>query len=182
MVPPNNDDLEEDDDEQEEEEGEQQQQQKARPAQKQQQWRAPAGGAAARPAASRKGEGRAGSHDAPAPVAAAAAAAARAVLPLALGPQLVVVALGRVEWLNDAFHNEKTIFPVGYTAQRTMATPASASRVVRHTLEVVVAPDGISPLFRWVMACVVCWRGGVGAGQGRCAAVSVTASYMVLVL
>ncbi len=52
-------------------------------------------------------------------------------LPLPLGPQLTLVSLGRIEWLNGAFHNENTIFPVGFTAVRTVATPASSGKQVR---------------------------------------------------
>lgn len=35
----------------------------------------------------------------------------------AVGPR-AVVALGEVEWLHPAFHNEKAIFPPGYCAER----------------------------------------------------------------
>jgi hypothetical protein len=61
-----------------------------------------------------------------------------------------VLSLGRIEWLNRAFHTEKYIWPVGYAARRMARTPAGGGGEVWHTMEVVEA-DG-HPLFRCAAA------------------------------
>ncbi|KAL4440395.1 hypothetical protein ABPG75_003396 [Micractinium tetrahymenae] len=68
-------------------------------------------------------------------------------LPMEVNKQLEVLALGEVEWLHPAFHNEKCIFPVGYRACRKANTPASGGEAL-HVLEVLRASDGSGPLFR----------------------------------
>jgi len=68
-------------------------------------------------------------------------------LPLSLGGGLKVLRLGRVEWLNRAFHSEKYIWPVSYAARRKARTPAAGGRdEVWHTMEVLEV--GGLPLFR----------------------------------
>jgi hypothetical protein len=70
-------------------------------------------------------------------------------LPLQLAPNLVLQCLGRVEFLHPAFHNDKFIYPVGFAVRRRARTPCSDGRVIWHTAEVLQAPDGSGPLFRW---------------------------------
>ncbi|GLI69245.1 hypothetical protein VaNZ11_013821 [Volvox africanus] len=69
-------------------------------------------------------------------------------LPLVLGRKLRVLQLGKVVWLSRWFHDEKYIYPVGYTASRLMASGASGGREVQHLMEVVASEDGVRPLFR----------------------------------
>lgn len=59
-----------------------------------------------------------------------------------------VLSLGRIEWLHPGFHAERYLWPVGYCACRTIATPRSAMQPAAHTCEVTEAPDGSGPLFR----------------------------------
>ncbi|GIL92473.1 hypothetical protein Vretifemale_19939 [Volvox reticuliferus] len=70
------------------------------------------------------------------------------VLPLVLGPKLQVLQLGEVVWLSRWFHDEKYIYPVGYTALRLMASGASDGQEVQHLMEVVASDDGVRPVFR----------------------------------
>ncbi|GLC39703.1 hypothetical protein PLESTM_000930800 [Pleodorina starrii] len=79
---------------------------------------------------------------------AAAAGGRSAALPLVLGPKMRVLALGEVVWLSRWFHDEKYIYPVGYTAARMMASGASGGREVRHLMEVVASEDSVRPVFR----------------------------------
>lgn len=60
-----------------------------------------------------------------------------------------VLALGRIEHIHPAFHDEKHLWPVGFVAERVAATPASDRKPVPHRCEVLAAPDGSGPLFRW---------------------------------
>lgn len=84
--------------------------------------------------------------------------------PLQLGPHLVVESLGRVEFLHPGFHSDRHIWPVGYAARRLARTPASGMAEVWHGVEVVEAPDGSGPLFRWV--CRRWRKRGRGARRG----------------
>jgi hypothetical protein len=70
-------------------------------------------------------------------------------LPLQLAPSLLLVSLGRVEYVHPRFHNDKFIFPVGFTIRRRVRLPCSSEREVWHTAEVLANPDGSGPLFRW---------------------------------
>jgi hypothetical protein len=83
-------------------------------------------------------------------------------LPLQLAPNLVLLSLGRIEFLHPAFHNDKSIFPVGFAVRRRASTALSGGRVIWHTAEVVEAPDGSGPLFRCGGWREVCGRGGRG--------------------
>lgn len=56
--------------------------------------------------------------------------------------------LGRINFINPAFHNEKNFWPVGYAAERTAATPASGRKPVKHLCEVLEHPTDGGPLFR----------------------------------
>ncbi|GIL51716.1 hypothetical protein Vafri_7651 [Volvox africanus] len=69
-------------------------------------------------------------------------------LPLVLGRKLRVLQLGKVVWLSRWFHDEKYIYPVGYTASRLMASGASGGREAQHLMEVVESDDGARPVFR----------------------------------
>ncbi|EFJ42811.1 histone H3 methyltransferase/Trithorax [Volvox carteri f. nagariensis] len=90
------------------------------------------------------GEGRASQHEA----AGTTAAAQDITLPLKLGSKLRVLRLGEVVWLSRWFHDEKYIYPLGYTADRLMVSGASGGREVRHVMEVVASADGVRPVFR----------------------------------
>lgn len=70
----------------------------------------------------------------------------RRCLPFAR-PHPQVLSLGRVEWLNRAFHTERFIWPIGYRARRKARTPAGGADEVWHTVEVL--EDRGQPLFRW---------------------------------
>lgn len=61
-----------------------------------------------------------------------------------------VLSLGEVDFLHPAFHDEKTIFPVGYRAVRVTASQASDMDVVPHLCEILAAEDGSGPVFRYV--------------------------------
>lgn len=69
-----------------------------------------------------------------------------------VGNTLEILSLGRIEWLHPAYHNEKYIWPVGYKVAKTAVTPygcGSSSKPVVHLCEIVAAPDGSGPLFRY---------------------------------
>lgn len=73
-------------------------------------------------------------------------------MPLKVGKTLTVYSLGRVEWLHPSFHDEKSIWPVGYKAERIAATPAGEStKPKRHLCEILEASDGSGPIFRYVL-------------------------------
>ena len=70
-------------------------------------------------------------------------------MPLQIGKSLKILSLGVVEWLHPSFHDEKSIWPVGYAAERKAATPASGGTVpIRHLCEILKAEDGSGPIFR----------------------------------
>jgi PWWP domain/F/Y-rich N-terminus len=72
-------------------------------------------------------------------------------MPLKVGKTLTVFTLGRVEWLHPSFHDEKSIWPVGYKAERVAVTPAAGSKKPkRHLCEILEAEDGSGPIFRYV--------------------------------
>jgi hypothetical protein len=71
-----------------------------------------------------------------------------AKLPLQLAPSLLLVSLGRVEYVHPRFHSDKFIFPVGFAIKRRAKTPCSADKEVWHTAEIMANPDGSGPLFR----------------------------------
>ena len=53
-------------------------------------------------------------------------------LPLSLPPpppRPAVLSLGQVEWLHPAFHNEKSVYPVGYRATRTTCECCVAAQI-----------------------------------------------------
>lgn len=79
---------------------------------------------------------------------AAVVKAATASCPLHLGSQLTVMHLGRIEFLNQLFHNESHIYPVGYSAVRLLKSVASLGNIVPHRMEIVVSEDACKPLFR----------------------------------
>jgi hypothetical protein len=68
-------------------------------------------------------------------------------LPLHLSANLVLLSLGRVEFLHPHFHNEKFIFPVGFAVKRRART-AAGGRELWHLAEILDQPDGSGPLFR----------------------------------
>lgn len=70
-------------------------------------------------------------------------------MPLQVGKSLKVLSLGRIEWLHPAFHDEKCIWPVGFRAEKVATTPAGGEKPVRHLCEVLAAPDGSGPIFRY---------------------------------
>ena len=72
-------------------------------------------------------------------------------MPLQVGKSLKVLSLGKIEWLHPAFHDEKSIWPVGYKAERVAKTPAGGDNPIRHLCEVLEAPDGSGPIFRQVL-------------------------------
>ena len=59
-----------------------------------------------------------------------------------------VVALGQVDFLHPAFHDEKFIYPVGYSAIRITSSAASGNRPLPHLCEILAAEDGSGPFFR----------------------------------
>lgn len=83
-------------------------------------------------------------------------------LPLQLANNLLLTALGRVDYVHPRFHNDKFIFPVGFTVRRRARTPLSGDREVWHTAEILADPQGAGPIFRWVLGlclrnAVACW-------------------------
>lgn len=68
--------------------------------------------------------------------------------PLRLGGNLTLLSLGRIEYVNPLYHNEKFIFPVGYRACRLVATPASKGAEVPHVMEIVKGEGASGPVFR----------------------------------
>jgi hypothetical protein len=85
-----------------------------------------------------------------------------------IGRALTVLSLGRVEWLHPAFHNEKVIWPVGYRALRTAVTPLGGATPVEHLCEIIVAPDGSGPLFKWVPTFALAFLASVDAFVVHC--------------
>lgn len=69
-------------------------------------------------------------------------------LPLQVAPNLQLLSLGRVEHVHPRFHNDKFIFPVGFTIRRRAKTPCSGDRELWHTGEIVADPEGCGPVFR----------------------------------
>jgi hypothetical protein len=70
-------------------------------------------------------------------------------MPLKVGKTLTVYSLGRIEWLHPFFHDEKSIWPVGYKAERVAVTPAAGSKKPkRHLCEILEASDGSGPIFK----------------------------------
>ena len=63
-----------------------------------------------------------------------------------------VLSLGRIEFLHPGFHDVKNLWPVGYCAARLAATPASGKKETVHVCQILEAPDGAGPLFRWAPA------------------------------
>jgi len=70
------------------------------------------------------------------------------VMPMHVSKNFTVTALGRVEWIHPQFHNEKFIWPIGYTSERITMTPAGGKNAAKHVCEVLVAEDGSGPIFR----------------------------------
>lgn len=66
-----------------------------------------------------------------------------------------VLGFGEVDFLHPAFHDEKTIYPVGYCAIRVTASQASNMETVSHLCEVMAAEDGSGPIFRSVLSATV---------------------------
>jgi len=70
-------------------------------------------------------------------------------MPLTVGKTLTVLSLGKVEWLHPSFHDAKSIWPVGYTAQKIAVTPAAGSnKPKKHLCEILETSDGSGPIFR----------------------------------
>lgn len=67
---------------------------------------------------------------------------------LLVGKSFRVLSLGRVEWIHPGYHNEKTIFPVGYRAEKVTVSPAGGPAPVPHLCEVLEGSDGAGPVFR----------------------------------
>eukprot|EP00775_Hariotina_reticulata_P004536 gene4536-4788_t len=67
------------------------------------------------------------------------------MLPLHLSANLVLLSLGRVEFLHPHFHNEKFIFPVGFAVKRRART-AAGGQESWHLAEILDQPDGSGPL------------------------------------
>ncbi|GFR40744.1 hypothetical protein Agub_g1354 [Astrephomene gubernaculifera] len=74
--------------------------------------------------------------------------ASRVTFPFVVGPKLRLLRLGEVVWLSRWFHDEKYIYPLGYTAARVMASGASGGREVQHLMEIAATDDGVRPVFR----------------------------------
>lgn len=60
-----------------------------------------------------------------------------------------MASLGRINYHHPAFHNEGCLFPEGYAATRTVATPASRMKPAPHRCTVEMHPSGSGPLFRY---------------------------------
>jgi hypothetical protein len=71
-------------------------------------------------------------------------------LPLQFANNLLLTSLGRVDYVHPRFHNDKFIFPVGFTVRRRARTPLSGDREVWHTAKILADPQGAGPIFRWV--------------------------------
>ena len=68
-----------------------------------------------------------------------------------------VMSLGRINWINPAFHNEKGLWPVGFVSQRRASTPAGGKQPVPHRCEVLEDPRTGAPQFRRASAqCTEC--------------------------
>jgi len=70
-------------------------------------------------------------------------------LPLQLESGLVLVSLGRVEFVHPGFHSDKFIYPVGFAVRRRAKTPNSGGKEIWHTAEILEDPQGDGPVFRW---------------------------------
>ena len=66
-----------------------------------------------------------------------------------------MLSLGRINWVNPAFHNEKGLWPVGFVSLRTATTPAGGSQPVPHRCEVLEDTSTGAPLFRRAAACTL---------------------------
>lgn len=77
--------------------------------------------------------------------------AGKARLPLQLGPNLLLVSLGRVEYVHPRFHTDKFIYPVGFALKRRARI--GGDKEVWHTAEILESPDGSGPLFRCAGSC-----------------------------
>lgn len=75
-------------------------------------------------------------------------------LPLQINSNLMLLSLGRVEFLHPRFHTEKFIYPVGYSVRRKTRSPASNGSELWHICEIQEQPDGSGPLFRWVLGLI----------------------------
>lgn len=64
------------------------------------------------------------------------------VLYLLCIPCFAVVALGDVEWLHPAFHNEKAIFPPGYRAERLARESCLQTRCAVHGTSSLASLNG----------------------------------------
>ena len=60
-----------------------------------------------------------------------------------------VLRLGRIEWVHPAFHSEQYLWPVGFRSTRIASSFLSRDRAEKHSCEVIEAPDGSGPLFRF---------------------------------
>jgi hypothetical protein len=106
-------------------------------------------------------------------------------LPLQLANNLLLTTLGRVEFVHPRFHNDKFIFPVGFTVRRRARTPLSGDKEVWHTAEVLADPQGAGPIFRWgpglwlVLDCAVPCHAVLSCGVVWCAGVQVGACLVV---
>jgi hypothetical protein len=91
-------------------------------------------------------------------------------LPLQVAKGLRLVALGRVDYLHPHFHNDKLIFPAGFTVERRAKTPSGGDREMWYRAEILRNPDGSGPLFRCVEVC----EGWVLSSSAGLAAVDVS--------
>ena len=64
------------------------------------------------------------------------------------GACLAVSSLGAINFYHPGFHTEQCLFPMGYSATRTIVSPASGSKPAPHLCEILADPEGRGPLFR----------------------------------
>ncbi|KAJ3118930.1 transforming growth factor beta regulator 1 [Nowakowskiella sp. JEL0407] len=68
----------------------------------------------------------------------------RPVLPIQFG-QIKLVSLGTVEYENEKYHNQRYIFPVGYTIIRDFASMSDGDKLSQYIATVLKGDDG--PIF-----------------------------------
>jgi hypothetical protein len=105
--------------------------------------------------------------------------------PITISPTLKVLSLGYIQWLHPAFHSKSQLWPVGYTIENKMASPASQKILTSHICQILEAEDGSGPLFKITVMAVTyeCdlkdWTGseaaigGEGGGGGGVEAIAV---------
>jgi hypothetical protein len=58
-----------------------------------------------------------------------------------------VNALGRIDFLRTAFHNKRQLWPLGYSATRTIVLHG---RAIECLCEIASSPDTTTPVFRYL--------------------------------